>query len=248
MRTPSIRVFNKKTFKFHDFSWTVLAPVIYSALMKGCMYVLYTTLTPLFTGIFKYITKWHVTPSQAGLTFNAIVVGTVTGSLAGFILLKIEGDALRNRMQRGPFSVLRYLPLAFVPSSLLASGGLIAFGVTVKEAQTTDFLAGTTGTLTVTSLAITGTTLGVLIAEAFMYRTAKGPIADTTHAINCLGSFAGGLFPLIAQALYLWPSGIVWTNTIFGVAALFILERVWYWCTNGPNFASDLLYIRDPSS
>ena len=225
-------------FRFHDrlplaicigplmtlsFSWTVLAPVIYSALMKGCMNILYTTLTPVFTAMFENVTKWHFTPSQAGFTFNTIVVGAVTGSLAGFIFLKMERNAVRKRMQRGHLSLLPYLPLAFVLSSLFASGGLIALGVAVTRSQPIS-------TLAVTTLATTGTTLGVLTAEVFMYRTAQ---RDTTDAINFLGSLAGGLFPLIAQALYLVPSGLFWTNAIFGVAALFIIERVWYWYRSG---------------
>ena len=212
-----------------SFSLTVLAPVIYSALMKGCMNILYTTLTPAFTAMFANVTKWHFTPSQAGLTFNTIVAGTVTGSLAGFIFLKMERNAVRKRMQRGRSSLLPYLPLAFVPSSLFASGGLIAFGMAIKRSQPIS-------TLAVTTLATTGTTLGVLTAEAFMYRTAQ---RDTTDAINFLGSLAGGLFPLIAQALYPLPSGLVWTNAIFGVGALFIIERVWYWYRSGAWIPSE---------
>ncbi len=235
----SIRFSINKPFKSHDFSWTVLAPVIYLALMKGYMNILYTTLTPVFTAMFKYITTWHFTPGQAGLTFITIVVGTVLGSLAGFIFLEIERDVLHKRMRRRDLFLLPYLPLAFAPSSLFASGGLIAFGTTVKKAHLINPLAATT-------LAITGTTLGVLTAEAFMYRTAKGPIADTTHAINFLGSLAGGLFPLIAQGLYLLPSGVGWTNTISGVGALFILERVWYWYRNGVRMTGDRLSPQSP--
>ena len=231
MRRASIRFSIRKLFKPIGSPWTVLAPLVYSALMKGYMNVLYTTLTPLFTAMFKHITKWHFTPGQAGLTFNTIVVGTVTGSLAGAIFISMRRE--------GPFTLLPYLPLAFIASSLLASGGLIAFGTTVKEAQTIS-------TLAVTTLAITGTTLGVLTAEAFMYRIAMGPIADTTRAINFLGSLAGGVFPLIAQALYLLPSGIVWTNIISGVAALFILERAWYWYRNGAIDISSLLPPQSP--
>ena len=214
-----------KPFKSLSFSWKVLAPIIYSALMKGYMNILYTTLTPVFTATFKYITEWHFTPGQAGLAFITTVVGTVLGSLAGYIFFKVERNSFHKRMLRERLSMLPYLPVAFAPSSLFACGGLIAFGTTVKEGQIITPLAATT-------LAITGTTLGVLTAEAIMYRTAKGPTADTTHAITFLGSLAGGLFPLIAQGLYLLPSGIVWTNTISGVGALFILERVWYWYRN----------------
>ncbi|KAK0507431.1 hypothetical protein JMJ35_009954 [Cladonia borealis] len=234
VRRPYLGSFIYNPLKVLGFSWTMLAPVIYSALMKGYMNVLYTTLTPVFTGVVKYITKWHFTPSQAGFTFDTMLVGTVTGSLAGFIFSKLERNALRKRMQRRHLSLLPYLTLAFIPSSVLASGGLIAFGTTVKKAQTIS-------TLAVTTLATTGTTLGVLTAEAFIYRTARGPIAETMHATNFLGSLAGTLFPLTAQAFYLLPSGIVWVYTIWGVAALFILERVWYWYRNGARITSDLL-------
>ena len=224
-----------KPFKSLRFSWKMLAPIIYSALMKGYMNILYTTLTPVFTATFKYITDWHFTPGPAGLLFLTIVAGTVLGSFAGYIFLKVERDALRKRVLRGSIKLLPYLPLAFALSSLFASAGLIAFGMTVKGGQIVNPLVAT-------ALAITGTTLGVLTAEAVMYRTARGAIAETTHAINFVGSLAGGLFPLIAQGLYLLPSGIVWTNTISGVGALFILERVWYWYRNRARITSEMLY------
>ena len=235
MRRASSRFSINRSFnKSLSFSWTALAPVICSALMKGYMNSFYTTLTPLSTAMYKHITKWRFTPSQAGFTFNAIVVGTITGSLAGFIFLKLERNALRKRVQTGLLSFLPYLPLAFITSSLFACGGLIAFGLTVEEAHIIAALAATT-------LATTGTTLGVLTAEAFMYRTARKPIAQTMYAINFLGSLAGGLFPLMAQALYLLPFGIVWTNLVFGVAALFILERGWYWYRNKAKLTSSIM-------
>ena len=225
MTRASIHFSIKKLFRSLDFSWIVLAPVIYLALMKAYMNILYTTLTPVFTAMSKYVTAWHFTPGQAGLTFITIVIGTLLGSLLGYILFDWKRDKLRRRMQARDISLWQYISLAFVPSSLLASIGLIVFGWTVllvKEAQIiAPFVA--------TTLAITGTTLGVSTAEEFICRITNGHDTDAIHASNFLGSLAGGLFPLIAQGLYLLPFGVGWTNTLFGVAALFILKPVWYW-------------------
>ena len=117
------------------------------------------------------------------------------------------------------------LPLAFVASSLLTFLGLSAFGWTVLVIKEDHII----WPLVASTMAITGTTLGVLTAEDFIYRTFKGRIAHAINASNFLGSLAGGLLPLIAQGLYLLPFGLGWTNTICGVGALFILERVRYW-------------------
>ena len=237
VRRASIRFSINKPFKSFDLSWTGLAPVIYLVLMKGYMNILYTTLTLVFTAMFDSITIWHLTSGQAGLTFITIVIGTVFGSFIGYILFDWKRDELHKRMRRRGLSLWQYLPLAFVPSSLLASSGLIAFGWTVLVVGENDILIP----LVATTLATTGTTLGVLTAETFIYCTTKRPIADTIHASDFLGSLAGGLLPLIAQGLYLLPLGVGWANTITGVGALFILESVWYWYRNGARIANDLL-------
>lgn len=231
-----------KPFKSLHFSWTVLAPLIYLALMKGYMNILYTTLTPVFTAMYTSTSKWYLIsgPGSAGLTFTTTVGGTVLGSLIGYFLFEWGFDGLHKMTRRSGFRLRHYLPLTFVPSSLLTSLGLIAFGWTVLVVKGTQIFAP----LIASTLAITGTTLGVLTAEEFIYRTSKGPIADAIHASNFLGSLAGGLLPLIAQRLYLLPFGLGWTNTAVGVGALFILERVGYWYRKGARVSSDQLFRR----
>ena len=231
-----------KPFKSLPFSWTVLAPVIYLALMKGYMYILYTTLTPLFTAKYAPNPKWHLisSPGSAGLTFITTFVGTVFGGLIGCVLFVRRRDRLHRMMRGGVSSFWRHLPLVFAASSLLTFFGLSAFGWTGSLIKGTQILLP----LAASTLAITGTTLGVLTAEDFICRTSKGPIADAINASNFLGSLAGGLLPLIAQSLYLLPSGLGWTNTVYGVGPLFILERVWYWYRKGPRVASDQLSRR----
>ena len=231
-----------KPFTSLQLSWTVLAPLIYIALMKGYMNILYTTLTPVFTAMYTSTPRWYLIsgPGSAGLTFTTTVGGTVLGSLTGYFLFKWGRNGLHETTRRSGFSLWQYLPLAFVLSSLLTSLGLIAFGWTVLVVKGTQIFAP----LMASTLAITGTTLGVLTAEGFIYCTSKGPIADAINASNILASLAGGLLPLIAQGLYLLPSGLGWTNTICGVGALFILERIWYWYRNGTRVSSDQLSLR----
>ena len=234
---PSIRFGINKPFKSLDRSWTVLAPIIYLALMKGYVNILYTTLTPLVTAMYKFNTEWHLTPGPAGLTFFTTVVGTVLGSFVGYIFFEWGREKRHKRMRKRGLSPRQYLPLAFVPSSLFASSGLITFGWTVLNKKEVLKIVP----LSATTLAFTGTTLGVLTAEVFIYRTSKGPMSDAIQTSNFLGSLTGGLYPLITQSLYLLPSGVGWATTIFGVGALFILERVWYWYRNEEKPSSDLL-------
>ena len=224
-----------KPFKSLHLSWTELAPVIYLALMKGYMNILYTTLTPVFTAMYTSTPKWDLIsgPGSAGLTFISTFVGTGVGSWIGYILFVRRRDRLHKLPWRIILPFWRYLPLVFVASSLLTFAGLSAFGWTVLLVKGTQIYAPLVGS----TLAITGTTLGVLTAENFIYFTSKEPIADAIHASDFLGSLAGCVLPLLAQLLYLLPSGLGWTNTIYGVGALFILERVWYWYRNGPQLS-----------
>ena len=230
----------KKPFKSLHLSWTMLASVVYLGLMKGYTYILYTTLTPVFTAMYTSTPKWHLISGlgSAGLTFLTAFVGTIFGGLAGCVLFVRRRDGLHQTVPRGFSSVWRDLLLAFVASSLLTTLGLTGFGWTVlvgKEIQIISPLVAST-------LAFTGTTLGVLTAEDFICLTFKGPIADAINDSNLLGSLAGGLLPLIAQGFYLLPSGLGWTNTIYGVGALFILERVWYWYRKKPSISNFTLF------
>ena len=229
-------------FKSLHLSWTVLAPVIYLALMKGYMYILYTTLTPAFTAAYISTPKWHLVsgPGSAGLTFLTTFVGTIIGGLVGCFLFARRRNRLHQTMRRHFFYPRRNIPLAFVASGLLTFLGLSAFGWTVLVVKENRIILP----LAASTIAITGTTLGVLTAEDSVCHIWEGPVADAMKASNFLGSLAGGLLPLIAQGLYPLPAGLGWTNTIYGVGALFILRSAWYWYRNGPRVSSDQLSRR----
>ena len=211
----------KKPFKSLHLSWAVLAPVVYSGLVKGYPYILYTTLTPAFTAMYTSTAKWHLVSGlgSAGLTFLTAVVGTIFGGLARSIFFVRRRNWLLQSVQRSISSVWRDILLSFVASGLLNLLGLTAFGWTVLLVKETQIILP----LAASTLAFTGTTLGVLTVEDFI------PTADAINDSNFLGLLAGGLLPLIAQGFYLLPFGLGWTNTAFGIGALFILERLWYW-------------------
>ena len=230
-----------KPFKSLHLTWTVLAPVFYLALMKGYMYILFTTLTPVFTSAYTSTPKWHLISGSgsAGLTFLTTFVGTIVGGLIGYVYYK------RRRLywlHRGNTLSYRwhFLLIGFVLSSLLTSLGLIAFGWTVSVLKEDQIFVP----LVASTLAITGTTLGVLTAENSIYCRPMELIAGSIHASNFLGSLAGGVLPLIAQIFYRLPLGLGWTNTIYGIGSLFILERVWYWYRNGISVSGDELSLR----
>ena len=227
----------KKPFKSLNLSWAVLAPVVYLGLMKGYPYILYTTLTPVFTAMYTSVPKSHLILGlgSAGLTFLTAFLGSIFGGLAGCVVFVQRRGGLQQTVPRSDSSVRRDLVLAYVASSLLTSLGLTAFGWTVLVVEETQI----TLPLAASTLAFTGTTLGVLTLEDSIRN------ADAINDSNFLGLLAGGLLPLIAQGFYLLPSGLAWTNTAFGIGALFILmfllERVWYWYRKRPRVAGDRL-------
>lgn len=208
-------------------SRTVTILVLYLALMKGYMYLLYTTLTPIFTPSYSYATKWHLAPGKAGLSFLGIFIGNIIGSLIGCVLFQWACDWIDQKMEGRGKVIAQYRQLPLVPGSLIVCYGIISFGWSVVKAN--QLIVPLVATL----LASLGMSLTVLTVEAYLVDIFVRDSADALAADNFLGSCIGGLLPLIGQGLYVSSFGVKWTYTICGIVALVILERTWYLWRNG---------------
>ncbi len=109
--------------------------VHYLALMKGYMYLLYTTLTPVLTSSYSYATKWHLGPRKAGLAFLAIFIGSIIGSLFGCVLFRWARDRIDQKMEKSRKTIAQYEQLPLVPSSLIICCGVVGFGWSVVKAK-----------------------------------------------------------------------------------------------------------------
>ena len=190
--------------------------------MKGYMYLFYTTLTPIFTPIYSYSTKWHLSQGKAGLVFLGMFIGTIIGSVIGSVLFQWAYDRLDQTMVLRDRAIAQHRQLPLVPSSLILCYGIISFGWSVGRAK--QLIVPLAATL----LASLGSSLTVLTIEAYLDDIFVRDSADAIAASNFLGSLMGGLLPIACQALYVSPLGIKWTYTLVGIVALAILERTWY--------------------
>ena len=206
---------------------TMTILVLYLALMKGYTFLLYTTLTPIFTPGYSYATKWHLTPGKAGLAFLGIFLGIIIGSLFGCVIFQWARGWIDQRMERKGKAMTQYRQLPLVLSSLVICYGIVGFGWSVVKAK--QLIVPLAAAL----LASLGTSLTVLTIEAYIVDVFVHDSADAIAASNFLGPLAGGLLPLFGQWLSVSQLGIQWTYTLFGIIALIILERTWYLWRNG---------------
>ncbi len=189
--------------------------------MKGYTYLLYTTLTPIFTPSYSYATQWHLGPGKAGLAFSAIFIGNMTGSLIGYVLFHRLLPRIDRNLKRKGKSIAQYQQLPLVPGSLLAWLGVVGFGWSVVKAKQL------IQPLAATLLASLGTSLTVLTIEAYLADIFSRDFADAIDASTFLGSLIGFLLPLFGLLLNNTPFGIGWTCTVFGTFALAMLGETW---------------------
>ena len=154
--------------------------------------------------------------------FLGVFIGIAVGSLVGYVLFQWACDRIDQKMERRGKAIAQYRQLPLVLSSLIISYGVSWFGWSAGRAK------HIISPLVATLLASLGSSLTVLMIEAYLIDVFVRDLSDAIAAINFLGSLIGGLLPLVGLALYVSPLGIEWTYTLFGIVALVTLERTWY--------------------
>ena len=202
-------------------SSTVTRIVLYLALMKGYIYIFYTSLTPIFTPNYGLATKWRLSPGKAGLAFLAIFIGNMIGSLFGYVLFRGLLHQMDRKFEKKGKAIAQYRQLPLVPGSLFACWGVVGFGWSVVKAK--QLLSPLAATL----LASLGTSLTVLTIESYLADVFSRDFAYAIDASNFLGSLIGFLLPVLGQLLDSTPIGIGWTYTVCGSFALAMLGDTW---------------------
>ena len=194
------------------FSPIVLSLSLYIALVYGYLYLLFTTLTPVFEQ------KYHFSPSSVGLTYLGIGVGALLGvTVFGVMSDKLLTYLVRRDIANGGNGEMKpeYRLPPLIPGSLTIPAGLFIYGWTAQFPDRVHWIAPIIGTSLVGfGMLATFMPIQMYLVDAFGVYAASAVAANTI-----LRSAVGAVLPLAGGDMYK-ALGLGWGNTLLGCIAL----------------------------
>ena len=185
------------------FSPIVLALSIYTAVVYGYLYLLFTTMTIVFEQ------QYHFSSGSVGLTFLGIGVGSVFG----VITFGVASDKILKYMSaKGEMKPEYRLP-PMIPGAFVIPVGLFIYGWTSEKLA--HWIAPIIGTSFVGfGLLATFMPTQTYLVDAFTIYAASALAANAI-----LRSSLGALLPLAGRKMYS-GLGLGWGNSLLGFIAL----------------------------
>lgn len=190
------------------FSPIVLALSIYMAVVYGYLYLLFTTLTPVYEGLY------HFSNGIVGLTF----LGIGLGSMLGLVIFGILSDRLLKiltaRSGTGEMKPEYRLP-PLIPGSIFIPIGLFWYGWSVEKHI--HWIMGIIGTMWVGfGMLASFMSISTYLTDSFPRHAASAMAANTV-----LRSLVGAFLPLAGPKMYA-TLGYGWGSSLLAFIALLI--------------------------
>ena len=193
----------------------VLSPIILglsllTATAYGILYLLFTTLTPMFK-------------SRYGMAKNVglVYLGFGLGQFIGIILLSKLSDWLVRKMAKGRDMKPEYRLPPILPGAFAIPIGLLMYGWTAE--YRVHWIAPVIGTVIIGfGMIVVFMPVGVYLIDAFTLYAASATAANTV-----LRSLGGAFLPLCGPKLYA-ALGIGWGNTLLAGLSLAMIPMIWY--------------------
>ncbi|KAJ9650227.1 hypothetical protein H2198_010465 [Neophaeococcomyces mojaviensis] len=189
------------------FSPIVLLLSIYMAVVYGYLYLLFTTLTPVYQG------NYHFSQGTVGLTYLGIGIG----SMLGLVVFGVASDRLLKYLtnKNGGEMKPEYRLPPLLPGSLFIPIGLFWYGWSVEKHI--HWIMGIIGTLWVGfGMLAAFMPIQTYLVDAFTVHAASAIAANTV-----LRSLAGAFLPLAGPKMYA-ALGLGWGNSLLAFVALLI--------------------------
>ena len=186
---------------------------IYIAVIYGYIYLLFTTLTPVYEGIYGF------GAGPVGLVFLGIGIG----SFLGLILFGIMSDRLLKHLTKksgtGEMKPEYRLP-PLLPGCLLIPIGLFWYGWSVEKHI--HWIMGIIGTMWVGA----GMIGAMMSAQTYLVDAYTVHAASAIAANTVLRSLAGAFLPLAGPKMYA-TLGLGWGNSLLAFIALALSPIAW---------------------
>jgi MFS family permease len=184
----------------------VLITSIYVGLVYGYTYLLFTSLTPLYTKTYAF------TPSATGLTYLGFGAGCTIGLVLFGLLSDRSAKAATSASATGERKPEYRLP-PLIPGSLLVPMGLFWYGWSAQAHV--HWIMPIIGTAWVGL----GTLAIFMPVQAYLIDAFEVHAASTSAANTVLRSLLGAFLPLAGPGLYA-VLGQGWGNSVLGFVAL----------------------------
>ena len=195
------------------FSPIVLALSTYMAIVYGYLYLLFTTLTVVYEGVYGF------GPGVVGLVFLGIGVGSILGL---FIFGALSDRLLKRLTARNGTGEMKpeYRLPPLIPGSIFIPIGLFWYGWSVEKQI--HWIMGILGTMWVgLGLLATFMPIQTYLVDAFTVHAASAIAASTV-----LRSLMGAFLPLAGPKMYA-TLGLGWGNSLLAFIALLISPVAW---------------------
>jgi MFS family permease len=195
------------------FSPIILITSIYVGLVYGYSYLLFTSLTPLYTKLYGF------TPSAAGLTYLGFGAGCTVGLVLFGLLSDRTAKARTLASASGEWKPEYRLP-PLIPSSLLIPIGLFWYGWSAQARL--HWIMPIVGTAWVGL----GTVAIFMCVQTYLIDAFEVHAASASAANTVLRSLLGAFLPLAGPGMYA-ALGQGWGNSVLGLVALGFTPVVW---------------------
>jgi MFS family permease len=204
------------------FSPIVLALSLYVGVVYAYLYLLFTTLTPVFEG------TYHFSAGSVGLTF----MGLGVGSLAGVAFFAVSTDRVMKKRKEaqeaaetGDTAGSSYLEPEFrlqalIPAYTLIPAGLFIYGWTSQYEVHWIVPILATVLIGIGNMAVF-MCISLYLIDAFAVYAASALAANTV-----IRSIMGAVLPLAGQKMYK-TLGLGWGNSLLGFVALALVPVPW---------------------
>ncbi|CZR66968.1 related to multidrug resistant protein [Phialocephala subalpina] len=205
-----------RPLKLLCFSPIVLALSVFQGLCFGCMYLLFTTFSRVFTEVY------HWNTGSDGLAF----LGMGVGLLIALVVFGSISDRILKAKAGGGELKPEYRLLPMIPATIFISAGLFWYGWSVKAKD--HWIVPIIGTVFVGF----GYLPIILATQTYLVDAYEEFSASALAASTILRSLMGALVPLAGTKMY-QTMGYGWGNSLLAFITLAMLPFPWLFYTNG---------------
>jgi MFS family permease len=192
------------------FSPIVLSLSVFQGLCFGCLYLLFTTFSLVFTE------QYHWDTGKDGLSFLGLGAGLVISLI---IFGSISDRVLKSKAGKGELKP-EYRLLPMIPATIFISAGLFWYGWSAKAK--THWIVPILGTVFVGF----GYLPVILCIQTYLVDAYEKYSASALAASTILRSLMGALIPLAGRSMYA-KMGLGWGNSLLAFITLAMLPLPW---------------------